>query len=88
MIGVVRGIFRCIRRIGIVAVSAFYVARILGSILWLVGSLPLAQRVAQRRFRRRLRRSGLDPDAADALTEEYVDGISLFGRRSQGEACE
>jgi hypothetical protein len=88
MISVLRAIFRSIRRIGIVAVSAFYVARILGSILWLVGSLPLAQRAAEWRFRRRLRRGGLDSDAAAALTEEYANGISLFGHRSRGEACE
>jgi hypothetical protein len=88
MISVLRAIFRSIRRIGIVAVSAFYVARILGSILWLVGSLPLAQRAAEWRFRRRLRRSGLDSDAAAALTEEYAYGIALFGHRSRGEACE
>lgn len=88
MIGAVRSIFRFFRRVGVVAVSAFYVARILGSILWLIGSLPLAQRAAEWRFRRRLRRRGLAPDAADALTEEYAHGISLFGRRSRGEACE
>jgi hypothetical protein len=86
MIGVVRGVFRWVRRIAIVLVSAFYVLHILGSILWLIGSLPLAQRAAEWRFHRRLRRSGLDVDAADALTDEYASGISLFSCRFRSDA--
>ncbi len=85
--------FRCLRRVlhvlkGIVliGVSIAFIARLLASLVWIGCSLPLFRRLAVWRFRRRLKKSGLEPLAADALTEEYEDGLALFGRRPSREA--
>jgi hypothetical protein len=68
-----------------VVISALLVARVLGSVLWIVCTVPVVRRVAVWRFARRLRRSGLDREAADTLIADYADGISLFGRRPSRE---
>ena len=63
-----------------VFVSALLVARLLGSLVWILCTIPVAQRVAVWRFSRRLRRSGIDRDAAETLIDDYAYGMSLFGR--------
>jgi len=78
-VGVVARIGRSLRNAMAVLISALLVARVLGSILWIVCSIPIVRRVAVWRFGRRLRRSGLDRQAADTLIEDYAAGISLFG---------
>ncbi len=55
------------------------VARIVGSMLWFVVSLPIARRVAVGRFERRLRRSGLKGEAASELVDAYSRGLNPFG---------
>jgi hypothetical protein len=85
VLGVVARIGRSLRNAMAVLISALLLARVLGSILWIVCSVPVARRVAVWRFGRRLRRSGLDREAADTLVEDYAAGISLFGRRPPRE---
>jgi hypothetical protein len=84
-VGVVARIGRSLRNAMAVLISALLVARVLGSILWIVCSIPIVRRVAVWRFGRRLRRSGLDRQAADTLIEDYAAGISLFGHRPAHE---
>jgi len=79
--GLVRGLFRTIKGAALVALSIAFVLRLLGSLIWLACSIPFAWRLAVWRFHRRLRRSGLDADAIDALTDEYEGGVRLFGPR-------
>jgi hypothetical protein len=85
MLGVVARIGRSLRNAMAVLISALLVARVLGSILWIVCSIPVVRRVAVWRFGRRLRRSGLDREATATLIEDYAAGISLFGHRSARE---
>jgi len=85
ILGVAARIGRSPRTATDVLISALLVARVLGSILWIVCSIPVVRRVAVWRFGRRLRRSGLDREAADALIEDYAAGISLFGHRPARE---
>ncbi len=85
IVGVVARIGRSLRNVMAVLISALLVARVLGSILWIVCSIPIVRRVAVWRFGRRLRRSGLDRQAADTLIEDYAAGISLFGHRPARE---
>lgn len=61
------------------ALCMLLVGKIVGSVVWFLGSLPLARKFAVWRFGRRIRRHGLDPDAADELTEAYGHGLALFG---------
>jgi hypothetical protein len=84
-VGVVARIGRSLRNAMAVLISALLVARVLGSILWIVCSIPIVRRVAVWRFGRRLRRSGLDREATDTLIEDYAAGISLFGHRPARE---
>ena len=74
-----------LRKAFAVFISALLIARVLGSILWIVCTVPVVRRVAVWRFGRRLRRSGLDREAADTLIEDYAAGISLFGHRPPRE---
>jgi hypothetical protein len=83
---VVRSILRGSQKVVAGFVSAFLIARIVGSILWLLCTIPFVQRLAEWHFHARLRRSGLDADAVDALTEEYACGISILGRRARSGA--
>ena len=85
ILGVVARVGRLLRNTMAVLISSLLVARVLGSILWIVCSIPVVRRVAVWRFGRRLRRSGLDQEAADALIEDYAAGISLFGHRPARE---
>ena len=83
--GVVARIGRSLRNAMAVLISALLIARVLGSILWIVCTVPVVRRVAVWRFGCRLRRSGLDREAADTLIEDYAAGISLFGHRPPRE---
>jgi len=85
IVGVVARIGRSLRNAMAVLISALLVARVLGSILWIVCSIPIVRRVAVWRFGRRLRRSGLDREATDTLIEDYAAGISLFGHHPARE---
>jgi hypothetical protein len=81
MIALVRRIVHTVKSLLLIVVGAVFIARLVGSLLWIGCSLPLVRRMAVWRFYRRLKRSGLESSAVDALTEEYEDGLRLFGRR-------
>ncbi len=85
MLGVARSIVRAVRNAMAVVVSMLFVARLLGSLILIGCSIPFVRRVAVWRFRRRLRRSGLDRKTVETLTDEYAVGITLFGHRSSEE---
>jgi len=85
ILGVAARIGCSLRNAMAVLISALLIARVLGSILWIVCTVPVVRRVAVWRFGRRLRRSGLDREAADTLIEDYAAGISLFGHRPPRE---
>jgi len=85
ILGVAAGIGCSLRNAMAVLISALLVARVVGSILWIVCTVPVVRRVAVWRFGRRLRRSGLDREATDTLTEDYAAAISLFGHRPPRE---
>jgi hypothetical protein len=85
ILGVAARVGRSLRNAVAVLISALLVARVLGSILWIVCSIPIVRRVAVWRFGRRLRHSGLDREATDTLIEDYAAGISLFGHRPARE---
>ena len=85
ILGVANRIGGSLRNAMDVLISALLVARVVGSILWIVCTVPVVRRVAVWRFGRLLRRGGLDREAADTLIEDYAAGISLFGRRPSRE---
>ncbi len=85
MLGAARSVLRVVRNTMAVVVSMLFVARLLGSLIWIACSIPFARRTAVWRFRRRLRHSGLDRETVEELTDEYATGITLFGRRSSEE---
>lgn len=65
----------------------FLVIRIVASILWFLGTLPAAHHIAVWRFRGRLRRSGIERDAADEIVACYARGLSIVGRDRTDEAA-
>jgi hypothetical protein len=85
ILGVAARVGCSLRNAFAVLVSAVLIARVLGSILWIVCTVPVVRRIAVWRFGHRLRRSGLDREATDMLVEDYAAGISLFGHRRPRE---
>ena len=82
MKGILRALltpFRIARSVALGLLSALLVGRIVGSILWLVCTLPAARRLAVWRFARRLRKSGVDSGVAEELIDRYDEGLTLFG---------
>jgi hypothetical protein len=68
--------------------AAGSVVRILGSLGGVVAGTACMSHSAVCRFYRELRRAGLSEKDADALTEQYAEGISisrLFGRDRERE---
>ena len=86
MVRWLRRIVHVLKGMVLIGVSVAFIVRLLASLVWIACSLPLFRRLAVWRFRRRLKKSGLEPVAADALTDEYDDGLALFGRRPSREA--
>lgn len=91
MKGILRALltpFRVARNVALGLLSAVLVGRIVGSILWLVCTLPAARRLTVWRFARRLRKSGVDSSAAEELIDGYAEGLRLFGRGRSDEPYE
>jgi len=84
LLQVIRFAFRLLRLPWVIltmVLIVFQIGKIVGSILWFVGVLPVVRRVAVCRFARRLRRNGLESAVADELIDEYADGLSLFSTK-------
>ncbi len=85
MLGAAKSVVRAVRNTLAVVVSMLFIARLLGSLIWIACSIPFVRRMAVWRFRRRLRLSGLDRETVETLTDEYAAGITLFGHRPSEE---